>query len=70
MELLKTQWAAGQFTDLSQYGTTILNAKAVGKCEAFTLLSELDYNQFLAEIDYEEPVRAGTEGESSVDSDV
>lgn len=32
-ELLKEQWASGAFTDLSEYGTTILNAKAIGSVE-------------------------------------
>lgn len=70
MELLKNQWAAGQFTDLHKFGNAILNAKAIGKCEAFALLSELDYSQLLSEIDYEEPIRARAEGESSATEDV
>lgn len=51
--LLKEQWAAGTFTDVSQYGTAILNAKAIGACEAYTFLTELDFEQLEGELDGE-----------------
>lgn len=52
---LKDQWEAGRFTDLSQFGTGMLNANAIGKCEAYALLEELDYETLLTELDYEQP---------------
>lgn len=69
-EEMKNQWEAGRFTDSTQWGQAMLNANAIGKCEAYTLLEELDYSKLLAEIDYEEPVRFGAEGESGVAEDV
>lgn len=48
-EQLKEQWASGQFTDLSQYGTAILNAKAIGRCEEISWFADLDYETFLGE---------------------
>lgn len=42
-ETFKERWAAGAFTDLSQYGTAILNAKAIGGCEMLDWFIELDY---------------------------
>ena len=48
---LKEQWAAGQFTDLAQFGTAILNAKAIGNCEAFQRILELEYEQLESELD-------------------
>ena len=48
---LKSQWAAGTFTDLSQFGTAILNAKAIGNCEAFDKIAELEYEQLESELD-------------------
>ncbi len=47
---LKNQWAAGAFTDQSQFGTAIANAKAIGSCETITLLLELDHEQLLGEL--------------------
>lgn len=48
---LKSQWAAGAFTDLSQFGTAILNAKAIGNCEAFERILDLEYEQLESELD-------------------
>jgi len=41
-EELKEQWAAGQFTDMGQFGTAILNAKAIGNCEAYERVEQLE----------------------------
>ena len=49
-EAFKEQWATGAFTDLSQYGTAILNAKAIGGCEQLDWLLELDYHQVRGEL--------------------
>jgi|APCry1669189101_1035198.scaffolds.fasta_scaffold99286_1 hypothetical protein len=50
-ESLKSQWAAGTFTDQSQFGTAISNAKAIGNCEAFERVLELEYEQLESELD-------------------
>lgn len=55
---LKDQWASGAYTDLSQYGTAILNAKAIGTCEAFEKILELDFEQMLGEADDSKHERA------------
>lgn len=49
-EDLKEQWASGLFTDQSQYATAILNAKAIGKLEAFELIAELNYSQLMGDL--------------------
>lgn len=49
-EAFKEQWAAGVFTDLSQYGTAILNAKAIGGCEQLDWLIGLDYETLKGEL--------------------
>ena len=41
----KEQWASGQFSDLSQFGTAILNAKAIGECQMLEQLGALEYSQ-------------------------
>ena len=47
---LKEQWAAGQFTDQGQFGTAILNAKAIGNCEAYEKIEQLDFEEFIEEL--------------------
>src|SRR3990170_2300130 len=65
---LQERWSSGEFTDLSQFGTAILNAKAIGQCEAYQLLEELDYESvILGELADEEPQRPGSERSSSTD---
>jgi len=46
---LKEQWAAGAFTDQSQFATAILNAKAIGNCELAEFVIGLDFEQFQEE---------------------
>ena len=46
---LKEQWAAGAFTDQSQYATAILNAKAIGRCETAEFVAGLDFEQLKEE---------------------
>ena len=48
---LKEQWASGAFTDQSQFGTAISNAKAIGNCEVIERTLGLDYEQMLGESD-------------------
>jgi hypothetical protein len=49
----KDRWAAGHFTDLSQFGTAILNAKAIGRCETLEDIISLDYESLCQELGYE-----------------
>jgi hypothetical protein len=42
-ETFKERWAAGAFTDLSQYGTAILNAKAIGGLRDARLVDRARY---------------------------
>ena len=49
-EAFKERWAAGEFTDLSQYGTAILNAKAIGGCEQLDWLIGLDHEALQGEL--------------------
>lgn len=66
IEERKTAWAGGTFTDQSQYATAILNAKAIGNCEAFTLVAELNFSQLLGDLNDGEPVRTEASGPGSV----
>lgn len=50
-EELKTRWAHGEFTDVSQYEAAIVNAKRVGQCEIIEHLKQLDYEQLTSELE-------------------
>lgn len=47
----KESWASGTFTDMSQFGTAILNAKAIGGVELCTRVLGLDFEQLQAELE-------------------
>ena len=49
IEFKKEQWAAGLFTDQSQFATAIMNAKAVGSCEAWDEFLAIEYEDLLGE---------------------
>lgn len=59
----KESWASGAWTDMSQFGTAILNAKAIGKCELIEDVVSVEYEQLLGE-KHGEPERTETPGES------
>ena len=40
---------AGEFTDQSQFGTAISNAKAIGACQAFEDVLGVDLEQLVGE---------------------
>ena len=62
-ESLKERWASGAYTDQSQFGTAIMNAKAIGNCEAIDSITTLEYEQLLGESD-EQHERAAAPGQS------
>lgn len=47
---LKDLWSSGEFTDMSQFGTAILNAKAIGNCEVYNEIVNLDFEQVTEEL--------------------
>ena len=49
-EQVKEQWAAGAFTDMSQFGTAIVNAKAIGEVQMIDQIIGLEYDRILAEV--------------------
>ena len=46
---LKEQWASGAFTDQSQFGTAIQNAKAIGQLECAERVLSLEYLDLIGE---------------------
>ena len=49
-ESVKEQWAAGAFTDMSQFGTAILNAKAIGAVQMIEQIIGIEYDRILGEL--------------------
>ena len=49
-EQVKEQWAAGSFTDMSQFGTAILNAKAIGAVQLIDQVIGLEYERIMGEV--------------------
>ena len=64
-EVLKEQWAAGKFTDLHEYATSIKNAKAIGQCEEIDWILDMDHNVINAEIEDGEYDRLNSLGQGS-----
>lgn len=64
-EDLKDQWAVGAFTDQGQFGTAILNARAIGGCTVLGDILNFDYEQLLGAMSDEEHIGAGTPGSSN-----
>lgn len=49
-ESVKEQWAAGSFTDMSQFGTAILNAKAIGAVQMIDQIINIEYDRIAGEL--------------------
>lgn len=47
---VKEQWAAGAFTDMSQFGTAILNAKAIGAVQMIDQIINIEYDRVVGEL--------------------
>lgn len=45
IEEQKALWVAGKFTDQGQFGTAIMNAEALGKCEAYGRVVAIDLEE-------------------------
>lgn len=49
-EELRTAWENGSFMDYTQEGTGLVNTHNLGQCQAFRLVQELTYEQYLGEM--------------------
>lgn len=49
-ESVKEQWAAGAFTDMAQFGTAILNAKAIGAVQMIDQIINIEYDCIIGEL--------------------
>lgn len=47
----KDSWEAGRFTSERIETTALLQANAIGKCEAYAAMHEMDYNWYKSEVE-------------------
>lgn len=47
----KEQWALGEFEDVQRHGAAVKGARALGNCEAFQSILDLDYEQLVGELE-------------------
>ena len=58
-EELRQQWEGGAFTDWTQEGMALTNVGNIGTCRGYAYVQELDYEQYLTEIDDGKSERVG-----------
>jgi hypothetical protein len=64
-EELRQQWEGGAFTDYAADTTALVNVGNLGTCKGYAFVTELDYEQFMTEIDDGELKRPEASGPSS-----
>lgn len=69
-EQLRQQWEGGSFIDYDKSTTVLVNVGNVGTCKGYAFVMELDYEQYLTEIDDGKSERVETPGSSSADQAV
>lgn len=69
-DLLRRQWEGGSFTDYEAATTALVNVGNVGLCRGYAFVSELTYEDYIAEIDDGEYVGPRPQGGSSTDTDL
>ena len=50
---LRLAWEGGSFTDYDSHAMALVNVGNIGTCKGFAYVQELDYVQYLGEIDEE-----------------
>lgn len=66
-ERMRQDWEGGSFTDWDAPAMALTNVGNIGTCRGYAYVQELDYEQYLTEIDDGESKRVGPEGGSSAD---
>ena len=50
-EDLRQAWEGGSFTDYEKDGTILVNVGNMGTCKGYAFIVELDYEQYLSEVE-------------------
>lgn len=65
-EELRQAWEGGSFSDYDERTMALLNVGNIGTCKGYAFVQELEYDQYLGEIDDGKLIRPGTSGGGSV----
>ena len=60
-EQMRQDWEGGAFTDYDERAMALTNVGNIGTCKGYAFVMDLDYEQYLGEIDGEH-IRTGAEG--------
>lgn len=66
-EELRQDWEGGSFADYAKDTTILVNVGNVGTCKGYAFVTDLEYEQYITEIENGELKRAGTPRSSSAD---
>jgi hypothetical protein len=66
-EEMRLAWEGGSFTDYDERAMALTNVGNIGTCKGYAFVQELDYEQYMGEIDDREQVRISPPGSSGVD---
>jgi len=66
-EQLRQDWEGGSFTDYEAGTTALINVGNIGTCRGYAFVQDLDYEQYLGEIDDGKQVGTRPTGSSGSD---
>lgn len=68
-EELRQAWEGGSFTDYDERTTVLVNVGNLGTCKGYAFVQELDYQQYVSEMELEDgkPVGPAAPRSSSAD---
>lgn len=69
-EALRQAWEGGSFTDYDKGTTALVNVGNLGTCKGYAFVTDLTYEDYISEIEDDEPKRTGTTGSSRADQNV
>jgi len=66
-EEMRLAWEGGSFTDYDDRAMALTNVGNIGTCKGYAFVQELDYEQYLGEIEDGKHLRISTTGSSGAD---
>jgi len=69
-EQMRLDWEGGSFTDYDERAMALTNVGNIGTCKGYAFIQDLDYEQYIGEIDDAELIRPGPAGSGGPDQTV
>lgn len=66
-EEMRQAWEGGSFSDYDDRAMALTNVGNIGTCKGYAFVQDLDYEQYLGEINDGKQVGTGAEGRGGVD---